>query len=275
MRGGLFASDRMSRLVGRSGPSVIESRSMSDDDKTAWFHPNYSEFVVLPDGYQMHRTDALAKGFSVSAWPDSEKVVTEHPYDDDVAVAARGVVMHRDNARVRGFVIGERIVSDPTRAWRTAILTLPEAKGRPSAAAELAASQTPETMSVEQARAMLRGLPTEQEEKVETMPTANHDPRVTRLAEITDNARRFNRDRGYANRPSPAARHASASLATVEPAKLRRLAEIRLAALQVRGEQIESKKLRYALDVHSQTGSPLANVFAQLKVDTSKLIPNR
>lgn len=156
--------------------------------------------------------------------------------------------------------------TNPLALWRSQVSCLPEAQGRSSAVAQLIESQP--LMSIERVRSFLRGLPTENQQKAEIMPTKHQDERAARRAAIAESARAFNNSRGYSNTPNQAA-----SLSTVEPAKLRRLAEIRLAALQMRGEQVESKKLRYALDVHSQTGSPLANVFAQLKVDTSKLIP--
>jgi hypothetical protein len=58
----------------------------------------------------------------------------------------------------------------------------------------------------------------------------------------------------------------------VDQAKLRRLSEIRLSALENgtahEASAGETKKLRYALSVE---GMALSDVFAQLNVDTSKL----
>ncbi|MEW6395292.1 MAG: hypothetical protein AB1582_12145 [Pseudomonadota bacterium] len=83
----------------------------------------------------------------------------------------------------------------------------------------------------------------------------------------------FNSQNGYKRRAKNAA---APALASIDPARLKRYAEIRLNALE--GDTAtpvaadEAKRLRYALNVHAQTGMPLANVFAELRVDTSKFI---
>jgi hypothetical protein len=160
-------------------------------------------------------------------------------------------------------------------AWRSAIIASPEIINRTSAAAELLTTQSHETMSIESARAFLRGLPTEQTQEETTM-TTNTDPRAARIAEIAVSMNAFNLQNGGKAKAS-----APAPLASVDPTKLKRLAEIRLGALTMRigrGETAvtnEQKKLTYALSVHAQTGMPLATVFTQLDVDTSKMLAYR
>jgi hypothetical protein len=58
-------------------------------------------------------------------------------------------------------------------------------------------------MSVEAARAFLRGLPTEQLEEELTKTTNNDDPRAARMAEITNSVAAFNKCRGCSTK-SPA-----------------------------------------------------------------------
>jgi hypothetical protein len=106
-----------------------------------------------------------------------------------------------------------------------------------------------------------------------THTTDNANPeRAARLAEIEGGMKAFNKQRGYGARANAAPHASRASLAGVEQTKLRRLAEIRLNALEsnVAHEACsgETKKLRYALQVR---GMALSDVFAQLNLDTSKL----
>lgn len=154
-------------------------------------------------------------------------------------------------------------------SWRTAILYLPEARERAAAAEEIVSTHSYHTMSVEAARAFLRGLPTEQSEETPIVSTSTNDPRAARKAEIANSMASYNKDNGHRARST-----AQPSVTTIDPAKIQRLAEIRLNALESGGTQAsvnEAKKLRYALAVHSQTGMPLATVFHQLDVNTSKL----
>lgn len=247
----------------------------------AWVHPNplLDGYVVLPDGYQMDRKEAVAKGFTVAAWPESERTATPHPHEPDSVVLPRGQVVSLDTAKSAGFTVSTRaaeVAADPNRSWRSAVMGLQEARDRTSATAELLTTQSYLTLSVEAAQAFLRGLPTEQtEEEITTMTTvANaHPERAERLAQISANAKAFNKQRGYGTRtnaPTPQSR--SASLASMDQAKLRRLAEIRLGALESNlaheASASETKKLRYALTVE---GMALSDVFAQLNIDTSKL----
>ena len=164
--------------------------------------------------------------------------------------------------------------------WRKEIMQSRESKGRDSAVAELLVKHSPETLSADNARAFLRGLPIEQSERKETTMSQNNvDPRAARKAEISASMQAFNRNNGYAARQAGGAK--SPSAASGDPVKLKRLAEIRLNALEsgqaqdLQGNATsrrETTKLRYALQVHGQTGKPLAEVFAQLGVDTSKIV---
>ncbi|MCA1401931.1 hypothetical protein [Bradyrhizobium sp. BRP56] len=154
--------------------------------------------------------------------------------------------------------------------WRTRVSCLPEARERPAAIAELIASQP--LMSIETVRAYLRGLPVETKEENTSVPPDNaNDPRAARLAEISRNMQVINRERGYA--PKSRASGQRQVPRDIEPAKLRRLAELRLAAIDVRGNGgVEARNLRYALGVLDATGAPPATVFHQLGIDTSKFV---
>jgi hypothetical protein len=240
-------------------------------------------YVVLPDGYQMSLGDALAKGFTVIPWPDSEKIATAHPHETNNVVLSRGVIVGSETARKAGFQMREQAAppANSARAWRSAILTLPEANERPAAAVELVMARTPETLSVETARAFLRGLPVETTttHQPEEKSMTDTDPRAARRAEITRSMAAFNQGRGYTARTAlPVARQAAqpASLKHVEPAKLKRLAEIRLNAMEHngKGRTQDAKLLRLALETHASVGTPFDRLCDQLGVDTSKLLPN-
>lgn len=256
--------------------------------KLAYDHPESRREVLLLNGQTMSRADAALQGYDVKPYVDlvapADRVAATHPVHTDlVTVPPFGLTVTRDTARAMGFTVSavadaSRAATsraDPNRSWRTAIMTLPEANARPSAAAELLSTQSPATMTTEAARAFLCGLPPEQPDEETTTMTTQNDPRAARLAEIDGSMRAFNRDRGYAGKPV-----AAPSLNSVEPTKLKRLAEIRLGALAMRvgkGETAvanEHKKLAYAMSVHDQTGVPLATVFTQMGVDTSKMLAN-
>ncbi|CCE01419.1 hypothetical protein [Bradyrhizobium sp. STM 3809] len=247
------------------------------NDKTAWVHPNPVQrgFVVLPDGHQISVREAKARGLEIAAWPESAKAARLHPHDPDLVVTERGQALNCNTAREAGFSIVTGLAEAPRSAesaWRSAIVRSPEAQGRAAAVAQLVSTQSPDAMTVDQARSMLRGLPLECDEQVQTPMTSNtNDPRAARLAEITAAARQYNVQRAYTSKsaPMPAAR----APVNIEPVKLRRLTEIRLTALQARGANAdEQKALSYALQVHDQTGAPLADTFARLNVDISKII---
>jgi hypothetical protein len=201
--------------------------------------------VLLNNGERMKRHAAIAAGYKIHGEPDATA-------PDDANAAT--LKAHK--------------------AWRSSVLALPEARERESAAVEIVTSHTAETLTVANARAFLRGLPTEQTEEQISMPTDNTNPeRAERLAQITANAKAFNKQRGYGARANaPTSQSRSASLADVDQTKLRRLSQIRLNALENgtthEASTGETKKLRYALSVE---GMSLAAVFEQLNVDTSKL----
>jgi hypothetical protein len=233
-------------------------------------------YVILPDGYQMSSKEAKSKGYKVVAWPKAERTASPHPHEPDSVVLPRGQVVSLDTAKSAGFTVSalaSEIAADPNREWRSEILSSPEARDRASATVELVTTQSPTTMTAANARAFLRGLPVEtKEEDATTMTTNAHPERAARLAEIEGSMNAYNKSQGHAARANTATQSRGASLAGVEQAKLRRLAEIRLNALESNmareASSNEAKKLRYALSV---TGMPLSAVFAQLNVDTSKL----
>jgi hypothetical protein len=252
-------------------------------EKTAWMHPNPLNAdldVVLPDGYVVTREEAIAKGFTVTSWPASERTATPHPHEPESVILSRGNVVSLNTAKGAGFTISARAPeksADLNRSWRSAIMGLPEARDRTSAAVELLTTQSPQSLSVEGAQAFLRGLPMEEETEEETTTmttdTNAHPERAERLAQISANADAFNKQRGYGARATaPASQSRGASLAGMDQAKLRRLSEIRLSALENgtahEASASETKKLRYALTV---TGMALSDVFAQLNLDTSKI----
>jgi hypothetical protein len=202
--------------------------------------------VALNNGERMSRKEAKAKGYKIYGEP--EEVAP------DAAITAK---------------------SAAHASWRGAVLALPDARERRSAAAEIVNTHTKHSMSVLNARAFLRGLPTETTEETITMTTdTNANPeRAARLAEINGGMQAFNKQRGYGARTNaPGSQSRGASLADVDQTKLRRLSQIRLNALESNtaheASAGETKKLRYALSVE---GMPLSDVFAQLNVDTSKL----
>jgi hypothetical protein len=199
--------------------------------------------VALSNGERMTRKEAKAKGWKIYGEPD----------------AAQTPMAGEESLRVH-------------KAWRSTILGMPEARERESAAVEIVTTQNRETMPIESARAFLRGLPIEETEAPTAM-TIKTDPRAARLAEIDGSMKAFNTSRGFAPKPKTAA-----SPASFDPVRLQRLADIRLAALTMRMERgemavaQEHKKLAYAISVHNQTGMPLASVFAQMSIDTSKML---
>jgi hypothetical protein len=212
-----------------------------------------------------------------------EKIAVPLEGTPSIVLLNNGERMTRKEAKAKGWKIHGEADATPTntenaailsahKAWRASVLALPEARDRESAAVEIVTSQTSDTMSIESARAFLRGLPTETEE-LSTVTTNTTDPRAARLAEIDGSMKSFNTERGYTAKPK-----AAASPASFDPVRLQRLADIRLAALTLRlerGEMAvaqEHKKLAYAISVHNQTGMPLASVFSQMAIDTSKML---
>ncbi len=99
-----------------------------------------------------------------------------------------------------------------------------------------------------------------------TAPKTEVDPRAARLFEIKASMAAYNRCQG---RPVP---RIAQDPASVDPTKLRRLAEIRLAALAVSANSEEHRKLSYAIQVSDSTGVSLLKACEQLGVDTPKLV---
>lgn len=244
-----------------------------------WAHPTRDGFYIRADGYnqlyESRRPPAELDGVPVVQWPDHAKIASPLPYDAEKVITARNVVLDRKEALRAGFKIcGPNQDGRATASsWRSAIYALVEARERPAATAELLTSQTSETFTVDQARAFLRGLPAEAEHTdttEETTMTTNNDPRAARLAEIRQSMNAFNKSNGYPVKPL------RADAKDIEPARLKRLAEIKYSKLYASGKGMtqEAKSLKLALDTHDKIGTPLVQTLAQLGVDASKLIPN-
>ncbi len=216
---------------------------------------------------------------------NKEKIAVPLDFAPSIVALSNGDRMSRKEAKEKGWKIyGEPDATAPDNetaakhaahmSWHRAVLALPEARQRESAATEIVNTHTEHTMSVVNARAFLRGLPTEQtQEETTTMTTDNANPeRAARLAEINGGMQAFNKQRGFGARTNATPMRAGDSLAGVDQTKLRRLSQIRLNALESgtahETSAGEAKKLRYALSVE---GMALSDVFAQLAVDTSKL----
>jgi len=200
--------------------------------------------VLLNNGERMKRQTAIAAGYKIHGEPDATA-------PDDANAAT--LKAHK--------------------AWRSSVLALPEARDRESAAVEIVMSQTADTLSVANARAFLRGLPTETTEET-NMTTNDTDPRAARLAEIQSGMTAFNKGRGYKSAPNVALRPVQ-ERTDIEPAKLQRLTEIRLKGLCQNGRDNsqEAKILRNALDTHHRVGTPLNRALAQHGFDAATLLP--
>jgi hypothetical protein len=161
------------------------------------------------------------------------------------------------------------------RVWLLNIQNSPEARARPAATAAFLASCTPETYTTAQARSFLRGLPLESEHTESTEErTMNTDPRAARIAQITGATAAFNKSRGYGTKARMEITPAAVS--TESPEKLKRLAEIRLNALAMNGQDRseEAKALRLAFDAHNRMGTLFPQALAQSGFDASTLFKN-
>ncbi|SFO17794.1 hypothetical protein SAMN05216330_10297 [Bradyrhizobium sp. Ghvi] len=211
------------------------------------------------------------------------KKKTALPLDDtpSVVLLGNGERMKRDRAEALGYtIVGEtpkgsapNTALDAFNRWKSQVSCLPEAQERPAALAELLSTHNQTTLDVGKARAFLRGLPVEEVETTEDNMTTKDDPRAARRAEIAGSMQAFNHSRGW-TKPQTVALKPTPAVSTVEPDKLKRLAEIRFNALQMNGHghTQEAKKLKCALDAHATTGAPLSRLLAQLEVDTSKVV---
>jgi hypothetical protein len=250
---------------------------------TVYEAPENRHKVLTASGEMMPREDAKAFGYTIAPYADliapSERIATAHPeHGDLVCLPPFGMLVTAGTARQMGFAVSQisaapRVSSkpDPKSAWRSSIFALNEARERPGATAELLTTRTPDTLTVEQARAFLRGLPVEsdQTETTETMTTET-DPRAARLAEISNSMAAYNKSMGHTAKT----KDQPPALSNVEPAKLKRLSELRLAALHANGHANtqEYKKLNLALDTHNRVGTPLSRVFSQLNIDESSFL---
>ncbi|MDI4236799.1 hypothetical protein OZ411_28710 [Bradyrhizobium sp. Arg237L] len=246
-----------------------------------WAHPTVHGRYVRPDGsellYESRDRLRTIEGASIVSWPDHAKSAAPLQHDAERVIAARGVILDRKEAVRAGFKIetpGHRGSSNAAPSWRAVISNLPEALQRPAATAELLTNRTEDTLSIEQAKAFLRGLPVETNEQPqdETTMTTDTDPKAARLAEIANSMAAVNRNNGYSNGKAKAA---APSLNGIDPSRLKRLAEIRLGALMTNGKGYtqEAKTLKLALDTHETVGTPLHRLFTQLGVDTDKMLP--
>ena len=247
-------------------------------------HPESRRELLTAAGAPISRADAEALDYTVKPYAEllepSQRIATTHgTHTDLVSLPPFGLLVTATGAKRAGFTVSQIAATqratptpDPKSAWRSSIFALSEAQERPAATAELVTSRTPETLTVDHARAFLRGLPVESEptETQKTM-TTNEDPRAARLAEIGNSMAAFNKNRGYTTKATP-----KPALSNIEPARLKRLAELRYSFLHAKGQGMsqEAKTLRLALETHDKVGTPLANALRQLGVDASKLLPS-
>ena len=130
---------------------------------------------------------------------------------------------------------------DAPTLYRMSIMALPEAIGRRSAAEQLAADHDTTTLPPSAAAELLRGLPTE------SITAQRTDTTMTELS-------------------------------AVDASRFRRLADIRVAALNLsaaRGNDkaaVEMKRLRYALSTYDQGGITLGDALTGSGLDARKTI---
>jgi hypothetical protein len=256
----------------------------------AYEHPESRREVILPNGQIMTRGEASLQDYTVKPYAElvapASRVATMHPVHTDlVTVPPFGLAVLPGTAKAMGFTVStaaprvQASQANPERTWRTAVMQLPEVTARPAAAAELLSTQSHTTMTVESARAFLRGLPVEQNEEP-TPVTTNHqpDPRAARLADIELSMAAFNRGKGRATGSQSLGVAKSLAVASADPVKLKRMTEIRATALALRIQHGESqlvseyRNLSCVLQAHDQTGAPLATLMGQMGIDASKIM---
>jgi hypothetical protein len=177
--------------------------------------PKLSRMCVMPDGSRETIAAAQTKGFTIA---DAN---TARPKPAAPTIAATYTPRPMTFAQL--------------------VAALPEASSRPAAAAALADTNTIETLSLNSAAALLRGLPTEQ-----------------------DNATMSN--------PS------TAKLTAADVTNFNRRAELRVAGLTRSGlhgneaAAVEAKKIKLGLSIVSQTGVSYGSAFASVGLPARETI---
>jgi hypothetical protein len=151
--------------------------------------PNHSALCILPTGERITTAAAKTQGYTI-----------QNAASVGRSVGHKGAALDTFTANYnRAIELGSR--TQTQAAYLSAILALPEAKSRPSAAARLGASNTEAKLTVAQAQAFLRGLP---EESAPPAPAASmtEDMRVfrrqaaIRISMLTFNASNGNKAAG-------------------------------------------------------------------------------
>ncbi|QDM28395.1 hypothetical protein FNL56_21480 [Tardiphaga sp. vice304] len=183
--------------------------------KTATRCPTYRSMCIMPDGSRETIGAAEAKGFTIaSAQTTSRSVSKPAP-----AVAS---------------------YTPRPMTFSQLVAALPEAQGRPAAAAALADNFTADTLSLTSAAATLRGLPTEQDDTTMTTSTSK--------------------------------------LSAADVASFNRRAELRVTALTRNGQKgneaaaVEARKIKLGLSIVSQTGVSYGSAFASVGLDARATI---
>ena len=139
-------------------------------------------------------------------------------------------------ATPEGKLIAQREAAQAEQqAYQLAIMELPESSERPRAAINLAFAYTARSMSIERAKLFLAGLPAEEAPDLQSKGTSMTDPTLKRRVEIAHAA--------YTHK----------------------------AAQGDGAARIEATKIAYALRVHNELATPLADALAQSGFDIATL----
>ena len=185
--------------------------------KTAVQDTKFKGLCIMPDGSRDTVANAQANGFTIAAaQPVSRSGAQPNP-----TIAA--------NYKPRPMTFSQLVAA------------LPEAQGRPAAAAALANNFTADTLSLNNAAATLRGLPNE----LDTSTMSN---------------------------PS------TAKLTAADVSNFNRRAELRIAGLTMSGNHgnmaaaVEAKKIKLGLQIVSQTGVSYGSAFTSVGLDARATI---
>jgi hypothetical protein len=118
------------------------------------WHPVLRRFAVLPDGRCELAADVLAKGWEI----DGEPACGAIELSKRLGLQGEHAVTHATGLRKALTLAAQREGDEKHVA---AIMASPEATQRPAAAASLSAAWPASRMSIDRARAFLRGLPKE------------------------------------------------------------------------------------------------------------------